>query len=599
MAVLFKIPKYRQKMLLIILLLLIVPLTVNAYITVKGRMLLKAEIYNRVRTINNFAREQINMYLEFYRKQESLRGETIVNYLIARPEKLKSYLKSIEQAENIIIFDKKGKIIAFAKEDTPEINFNETIYFKKTEEKIYITDMAENNKPDIDCFYIITPLRKEKEILGTMITKIPYARLKNDLEKSLSEPGMNFYIINKEGYVLTSNDPNSVKNINIEDIEKQTDRPEEGSYLNFNKDEVIGVYKVINHLNWKLITEMKTTITFMSSYELQAKNRLANIGIILFVIIVAFFASKSVDAPLKEFNLKLKEITDGNMKARVNIKTKDELEELGTRFNSMVDRLEILYNDLEKKVEERTKELDSANKQLQEMNRLKSEFLANMSHELRTPLNSIIGFSELMADCVVGDMNEDQTQCISDILESGKHLLQLINNILDLAKVESGKMELHCEKFSLEEKIGIITRTMSSLVEKKNQALSTEIAENLPEIFADEGKLKQVIINLLSNAIKFTREEGKITVKACKNEKGDFLISVRDTGIGIKEKDLETVFEEFRQVDGSYTREQEGTGLGLALTKKLVELHGGRIWVESVYGEGTTFSFTIPDKSEQ
>ncbi len=259
----------------------------------------------------------------------------------------------------------------------------------------------------------------------------------------------------------------------------------------------------------------------------------------------------------------------------------------------MVCRLQTLVEGLEEQVEQRTQELRQANLQLQELNRLKSEFLANMSHELRTPLNAIIGFSELLYDGVVGELDEEQKQCVSDILESGRHLLGLINQVLDLAKIEAGKMELHLEEFSLADCVEAIGRAMRSLAAKKEQNFAVEVGEGIEKVVADPGRIKQVIINLISNALKFTPEGGHILVKADPRE-GGFEVTVKDDGIGISPEDQKVIFEEFRQVDGSYVREQEGTGLGLALTRKLVEMHGGKIWVESAPGEGSTFTFFIP-----
>ncbi len=243
--------------------------------------------------------------------------------------------------------------------------------------------------------------------------------------------------------------------------------------------------------------------------------------------------------------------------------------------------------------------LETANKELQHANHLKSNFLANMSHELRTPLNSIIGFSELMLDRIPGELNPDQEQCLNDILESGQHLLSLINDILDIAKIESGKAELNLEFFNFAELVEKIERTTSSLISQKNQLLEISISERIGEIYADSRKIKQVLLNLLSNAIKFTSQGGTIRFKASL-QKDHYLIEVQDTGIGLKKEEFELIFDEFRQVDGSCTRMYEGTGLGLALAKRFIEMHNGRIWVKSEIGKGSCFSFTIPiieDKS--
>jgi PAS domain S-box-containing protein len=233
-------------------------------------------------------------------------------------------------------------------------------------------------------------------------------------------------------------------------------------------------------------------------------------------------------------------------------------------------------------------------------NLAKSQFLANMSHELRTPLNAIIGFSEILADKTFGELNDRQLKYSHNILNSGRHLLQLINDILDLAKVEAGRAELMRNTFGVAKALSEVQTIVKTLANKKHILLESKIAVDLPELFADEAKFKQIMYNLLSNAIKFTPDGGKVFVTAAvKNENaGDsFLqIAVTDTGIGIKLNDQERVFKEFEQVDSSYGRQQQGTGLGLALTKRLVEMHGGKIRVESegVEGKGSTFTFSIP-----
>lgn len=237
--------------------------------------------------------------------------------------------------------------------------------------------------------------------------------------------------------------------------------------------------------------------------------------------------------------------------------------------------------------------LGKANQDLQEANRLKSEFLANMSHELRTPLNSIIGFSELMLDRIPGELNTDQDQCLSDILESGQHLLSLINDILDIAKIESGKAELNLEFFNLPQLFGRIEHTVASLISQKNQLLEVSLDERIEEIYADGRKVKQILLNLVSNAIKFTPEGGTIRIEAQQKD-NHYLIRVRDTGIGLKKDEFDIIFDEFRQADGSCTRQYEGTGLGLALAKRFVEMHNGKIWVESEMSKGSCFSFTLP-----
>ena len=215
-----------------------------------------------------------------------------------------------------------------------------------------------------------------------------------------------------------------------------------------------------------------------------------------------------------------------------------------------------------------------------------------MSHELRTPLNAIIGFSEVLSDGMFGEINEKQTEYLGDILESGRHLLSLINDILDLSKIEAGRMELEPTDFDLPGAIDNALTLVRERAGRRGITLGRAIDERVGTIRADERKVKQVLLNLLSNALKFTLEGGRIDVRTAANE-GLVEVSVADTGVGIAPEDQEAVFEEFRQV-GTADKKVEGTGLGLALARKFVELHGGRIWVESQVGVGSTFTFTIP-----
>jgi signal transduction histidine kinase len=237
-------------------------------------------------------------------------------------------------------------------------------------------------------------------------------------------------------------------------------------------------------------------------------------------------------------------------------------------------------------------ELADKSHQLEVASQHKSEFLANMSHELRTPLNAIIGFSEVLSEKMFGELNEKQEEYSKDIHASGQHLLSLINDILDLSKIEAGRMELELSDFHLPTAIDNALMLVRERAGRRSIALHTAVDAQLGQIQADERKIRQVVLNLLSNAIKFTPEGGRIEVSALPRD-GSVEVSVSDTGVGIAPQDHEAVFQEFRQV-GTAEKKAEGTGLGLTLCRKFVELHGGRIWVKSELGVGSTFTFTIP-----
>jgi signal transduction histidine kinase len=248
-----------------------------------------------------------------------------------------------------------------------------------------------------------------------------------------------------------------------------------------------------------------------------------------------------------------------------------------------------LVDDLQRS----NKLLFEANRQLRAATEAKSAFLAHMSHELRTPLNAINGFSDLLLGGVAGEINNQQRQCLEDILSSGKHLLSLINDILDLSKVEAGKMDIRPESLRLADVVDDAVTTVKPMLDDSRHELAISIAEDLPPVYGDRNRLKQILLNLLSNAIKFTPDGGRLYLET--SGKGDFCrVSMVDNGIGIRKEDQTCIFEPFTQLDTQPGERKQGTGLGLALTKQLVELLGGKIWVESEYGKGSQFNFIIP-----
>lgn len=333
--------------------------------------------------------------------------------------------------------------------------------------------------------------------------------------------------------------------------------------------------------------------------------RLAVLGL-LFIGLVSTFAyivARKIIQPIESLKVGAGMIGQGKLDYRLNITTGDEIETLANDFNSMAEKLLesrrtlMEWNtQLEEEIKRRTYDLRIANEELRRADRMKSEFLTNMSHELRTPLNSIIGFSEVLTDNLYGDLNEKQQRYVSHIHMSGKHLLQLINDILDLSKVEAGKMELHYTTSSIRDFFESTVNSFRTQAQQKQLTITSRI-EGIDQVTADLTRLKQVLFNLVSNAVKFTPERGEITIAA--RAVGEYVeISVSDNGIGIRKEDQHLIFQEFRQLDASFTRKYEGTGLGLALTKKLVELHGGKIWVESEEGRGSTFFILLPNREK-
>jgi PAS domain S-box-containing protein len=266
-------------------------------------------------------------------------------------------------------------------------------------------------------------------------------------------------------------------------------------------------------------------------------------------------------------------------------------EELKTFSSQLEERIQAATADL---AEQNTR-LQWQSRELEKANRLKSEFLASMSHELRTPINALIGYASLMLDRIYGDLTPRQEEGLNRIQGAAQHLLALINDILDLAKIEAGRMPLHLDDVTLGDIMTEITQQIEPMVKKKQLALSVDLPSKSLKLHTDRTKVKQILLNLLSNAVKFTHHGG-IWVTVLRDEE-DLRFDVRDTGIGIREADLESIWEDFRQVDQSRTREFGGTGLGLSITRKLVDALGGHVFAESVFGKGSTFTVVLPIKS--
>ncbi|MEW6420037.1 MAG: response regulator, partial [Nitrospirota bacterium] len=339
---------------------------------------------------------------------------------------------------------------------------------------------------------------------------------------------------------------------------------------------------------------------------------LAAFGISLIITLTYFMMTRLVSRPIENLAGNAKRLAEGDMSVSADVKTEDEIGVLGNTFNYMVKRISSFSKDLEAEVARRTKMLrektvllESANRELKELDRLKVSFLANMSHELRSPMNSIIGYTQLLLEEIDGPINEEQAKSLQKVERNAQYLLQLINDVLDMSKIEAGKIELAFKKLNLKDVLESVTAVFEPSITKKGLTLTISLDEGLPQIYADEDRLRQILINLLSNAIKFTNQGG-ITISAKPSERGIrqgesplFVeVCIEDTGIGIKDEDIGKLFDKFVQLEKSITRQYEGTGLGLSIARGLVVLHKGVIWVTSKYGEGSKFCFTIPIEKE-
>jgi signal transduction histidine kinase len=316
--------------------------------------------------------------------------------------------------------------------------------------------------------------------------------------------------------------------------------------------------------------------TYARSQILVAAVALASL---VLTLVLGHAISRSVIEPVRIIHDGLTRIAAGDFTQRIAVPNRDELGELAEHVNSTCEELQQLYRSLE------------------EASLHKSQFLANMSHELRTPLNAILGFSELLLDGIYGNPPDKMRSAVERIQRNGRHLLGLINDVLDLSKIEAGQLRLSVADYSVEELVSGVYISVESLAAEKKLGLRIAVPPGLPPARGDERRLAQALFNLVGNAIKFT-DEGEVRIEV--EAQGDsYKFSVQDTGPGIDEADQTKIFQEFQQLDNSITKTKGGAGLGLAIVKRIVEMHGGRIWIESRLGHGATFSFLVPARLEQ
>jgi signal transduction histidine kinase len=342
-----------------------------------------------------------------------------------------------------------------------------------------------------------------------------------------------------------------------------------------NPDETIALNSNVDQLVSVAHTETANLIADNQAAYLGSQHLVIGVaaGSILLALLLGLLLSGSLIVPIKQLRARLAAIASGDFSGHLDVPNRDELGALAADLNRMNDQLKHLYTELETASQH------------------KSEFLANMSHELRTPLNAVIGFSEVLQDRLFGDLNDKQAEYVDDIHTSGRHLLSLINDILDLSKIEAGRMELQLTTFALSDVLENAVALARERATRQGISLRLEVDKSAGAVVADERKIKQVLFNLLSNALKFTVRGDHVDVTA-RGEGDEVLVSVRDDGFGIAVADHARIFEEFRQVGQAQL--QEGTGLGLALSRRFVELHGGRLCVDSEPGQGSTFTFTLP-----
>jgi len=401
-----------------------------------------------------------------------------------------------------------------------------------------------------------------------------------DLREALSIESGQIAVVTDDGTVVLSDDP-------IAMLERRK-MPVQGLPAG---DDSIRSYSAVPDLHWWALVQQPRAELMAPAW--------ANIRRVITVLLLTLLASiglsialaRRMTRPITLMRDDVEAFRQGEMGRRVRSSDVEELELLSLEFNSMAEQVQQSHSELEARVEAKTRDVEAAN-------RHKSEFLANMSHELRTPLNAVIGFSEALEAELFGPLNAKQSEYVKDIHDSGMHLLALINDVLDLSKVEAGRLDLDLGPFHVETTLRQAMTFVRERAHQQQLTLTSELAPELHDWIGDERRFKQIVLNLLSNAVKFTPDGGSITLRAGLNGTAaaghSLWVEVQDAGIGIAAEHHATIFEAFSQVGSNGLHKAEGTGLGLALVKRLVEAHGGQITLASAPGQGSTFRFNIP-----
>jgi signal transduction histidine kinase len=471
----------------------------------------------------------------------------------------------------------------FTETRTGKVWYSSVFYLKETEPYIKISLLSAGRNPSFVVANI--NLKFIYEVIG---------RLK------IGETGY-AYVVDTLGDLIASPDTSAVlKQTNLSQTAAVTlalasrDNEMESVMLNNqHSTRTLTTFATVVPLGWKVLVELPDSEIYAALNPAIIRTAiLISVGFLCSILAGLYF-SRKMSQPIHAIQEAAHRIASEDFPEEVYFGTITELHELAIDFNLMSDQLRTSRLVLERSVQNRTKELLEKSFQLEVANKHKSDFLANMSHELRTPLNAVIGFSEILLGKYFGELNDKQQEYVSDIHRSGKHLLALINDVLDVSKIEAGELELNITQFNIHQ----LVEQAIMLVKARADAQGIEIVFNdnstSLSIRADERRLKQIIVNLLTNAVKFSFPEGKVLISYFQQaDRTNF--EIKDFGIGIAPENQAQIFEQFKQLGNEYTNKGEGTGLGLAITKNLVQLHGGEIGVHSEEDRGSTFYFYIP-----
>lgn len=506
--------------------------------------------------------------------------------------------------EEMFIYDLNGEIRASTNQDQEGRFVNELPFFRPGLTDRYT--QAPYHDPDYNRLSMVVsqPIRDNAgEIVGVFVGRLSLESLSDVMTTrvGLGDTGET-YLVSTEGGVLVT--PSRFQEgVGISLASTGIDRSLNGRngsdiYPNYRGQQVIGVYRWIPAMQSGMLAEIEEAEALSAVHEVREISLLVTIAAAVLAVVIASIGTLWITRPIRKLTEVATEVINGDYSRRAQIRRSNEIGQLATAFNTMTDKLVNTLDERNKRLDEIrevNRQLRIATAMAKEAARIKSEFLATVSHELRTPLNAIIGFSDMLLLGMSGELNEKQRHQVTRLQENGKRLLSLINNILDITRIEAGRTELAFSAFEPRQLANRLYNQMEVLAQQGGLKLEMNVDPTLPDqLIGDENRIEQIVVNLLSNAFKFT-EKGFVRLDIKANpEKSEWTLEVTDTGIGIPPHALDYIFEEFRQVDGSSTRVYKGSGLGLTITRNLVRLMDGRINVKSKLGSGSVFTVTLP-----
>lgn len=609
----------RRKLIWIVILAASLPILIFFLINYSLAFLKYQELlYTKQKEKVSLGAEQISQFITKIKDVLLSKTETVAFQNMNEQEirySLVETIKRFKYLERLTLYDPDGIpyfTIWMSEDGNPKIttrNVKHLSYhalMNLREETLYIGRViyGQENLPMVT---VAIPIINHRDgtLLGALSAQVDLSHLWTIIKGLSPGKSQNAFLVDDRGNLLIHSSGAQDEEFNWKEIPPikaivertwETSRAKLPTYVNFQGNRVVGTAAHIRGTHWGLILEQSAGELFGGIYNFFWISLSISLIILLICILFAYRYFRYLLEPFDKLFEGVEAITAGDLNYRLEIETADEIQTLAESFNRMASSLEEQRNQSILAMEElkkKKKELEISNIHLKEASKLQSEFLTNISHELRTPMNTIIGYTSIISDGIYGDLNSKQRKTLKKILNNARNLSRLINDILDLSKLETGKMPVFKELVLVSQVIKESLQPFRARIEEKELYLNLKIIDDV-EIETDRSKVKQVLSHLISNALKFTRK-GSITLTCEKTQGGDHVkISVTDTGIGIKKEDLKKIFDEFRQLDGSFTREYGGTGLGLSITKKILKLLGGKITVKSQYRKGSTFTIYLP-----